>query len=294
MKIIHSLSGILLIMLQIASPAPLLAAEEPLLVAGSTTLLRIVSQAAKDFTAHYHTWNQAHPALPNEPIVILTSGGGSGFGAEAAINGAVHLGMVSRQLKEKEKKALGEHQTFLVGYDAVAIAVNQNNPLAKIKKDLTQQELASLFSGEQRTYKELDPSLPDHEVELFGREPDAGSTETLQETILKEKKMAEHLRQFASQQSLFRKLAHEKWAIGYLSASFAIQNKQLHVFSLDGAPMTQEAIIQGRYPLMRPLQIVVKGGATPKARQFIDYVLSTGQTIVKNLNYIPAQHKNQR
>jgi ABC-type phosphate transport system substrate-binding protein len=67
------------------------------------------------------------------------------------MSGVIDLGMVSRELKDGEKKALGEPQAYLVGKDAVAIAVNSHNPLA-------QRQKGRLY-GERRFHPRADDHL---------------------------------------------------------------------------------------------------------------------------------------
>ena len=97
---------------------------------GSTTLLPVISKIASDYMETYETWDKVSPSFPNKTIVIFVSGGGSGFGVKSTINGTVHIGMASRNIKNKEKKLLGKHKAYLVGKDAVVFATNKNNPLA--------------------------------------------------------------------------------------------------------------------------------------------------------------------
>jgi len=79
-----------------------LAEDGVLRVGGSTTLLPVISTAASDFMAKYKTWNKVAPNLPEKPIVIFVTGGGSSFGVKSVLNGTVNIGMISSDLKDKE------------------------------------------------------------------------------------------------------------------------------------------------------------------------------------------------
>ena len=146
-------------------------------IGGSTTLLPILSTAASDFMEKYETWDKVDSSLPDNEIVIFVSGGGSSFGVRSSINGTVHIGLASRDLKDKEKELLGNHQSFLVGKDAVVIATNVNNPIAALKDGFTSDELALIMSGEYDTFQSIDNSLAPEEIVLFVRDSGAGSAE---------------------------------------------------------------------------------------------------------------------
>src|SRR5512142_1970309 len=72
-------------------------------VAGSTTLLPVVADAASQFMERYGTWDKVDPALPAKRILVFVTGGGSGFGIKAAGDGTAEIGMSSRPLKEEER-----------------------------------------------------------------------------------------------------------------------------------------------------------------------------------------------
>ncbi|HZE99893.1 MAG TPA: substrate-binding domain-containing protein [Planctomycetota bacterium] len=113
--------------------------DTALRLGGSTTLLPVIAQCASDFMEKYETWDKADPALPKEKVVIFVTGGGSGFGVKALGQGTVHIGMISRDLKDEEKKALGEPVATLVGRDCVVFAVGRRSPLLA-RKNFTRDE----------------------------------------------------------------------------------------------------------------------------------------------------------
>ncbi|HKY09586.1 MAG TPA: substrate-binding domain-containing protein, partial [Candidatus Binatia bacterium] len=173
---------------------------------GSTTLLPVMANCSSEFMEKYQTWDRLDPALPKSTTTVFVTGGGSGFGVKSLLNGVVDIGMVSRDLKDQEKKLLGEHKTHLVGKDAVAITVNTRNPLAGRKKGFTPAELAAIFSGESKTYQDIDRTLPAKPIVLLTRDSGAGSTEIFQEKILGQKKLSPKALQLPSQGALLEKL----------------------------------------------------------------------------------------
>lgn len=179
--------AVLLCFMPIFGPAAFAQSNgDSLRVGGSTTLVPSVVNAASTFMETYETWDKASASLPSEQTIIYVTGGGSGFGVKSTSNGTVDIGMASRDLKDKEKTALGKYEAVLVGKDAVAIAANVDNPLVKARKDLSSAEVRALFSGTYKTYKDFDPSLPDLEIVLLVRDASAGSAEIFQDKIMGE------------------------------------------------------------------------------------------------------------
>ena len=259
---------------------------------GSTTLLPIMANCSSEFMEKYQTWDRLDAALPKSNTTVFVTGGGSGFGVKSLLSGVIDIGMVSRDLKDQEKKLLGAHESFVVGRDAVAIAVNTRNPLAGRKKPFTAAELAAIFSGEIKSYQELDRSLPAKPVVLLTRDSGAGSTEIFQEKILGEKKFSPKALQLPSQGTLLEKLQTNSNAIAYISSGLALHSKNLKAFALENSEPTDDNVTKGVYPLARPLLMVVKGEAAPGVRHFVSYVLSSCQKIVVAHGYVPSRSVN--
>lgn len=267
-----------------------LAEDGVLRVGGSTTLLPVISTAASDFMAKFKTWNKVAPNLPEKPIVIFVTGGGSSFGVKSVLNGTVNIGMVSRDLKGKEVALLGQHQTYLVGKDAVAIATSASNPMAATMTQLSGDMVARLFAGETARYSELAKKLPNREIVLLTRDAGAGSTEVLQEMLMKDKQISPKALQLPSQGALLQKLQNNTQAIGYISSGLVSQSDgALKSYALDGVSPSNENVLNGKYKLARPLNLLVKDAPDDYAKAFVDYVLSDGQAVVNGLGYVPAK-----
>jgi phosphate transport system substrate-binding protein len=259
---------------------------------GSTTLLPIMANCASEFMEKYPTWDRLDGALPKSTTTVFVTGGGSGFGVKSLLNGVIDIGMVSRDLKDQEKKLLGEHRSHMVGKDAVAIAVNARNPLAARKKTFSAAELAAIFSGEIKNYQEIDRALPAKPVVLLTRDSGAGSTEIFQEKIMGEKKFSPKALQLPSQGALLEKLQANRNAIAYISSGLALNSKSLKAFALEKSEPTDDNVTKGLYPLARPLLMVVKGEAAPGVGHFVQYALGSCQKIVLAHGYVPSRSVN--
>jgi phosphate transport system substrate-binding protein len=259
-------------------------------VGGSTTLVPVVTNAAMAFMDSFKSWRRADAALPDVQPVIYVTGGGSGFGINSAISDTLDIGLASRELKDSEKAALGAHHAYLVGKDAVAVAVQVGNPLAKLKKNLTSDELRKIFSGEYHTYRDIDAKLPAQEIVLLVRDTGAGSAEILQDKIMGKAQVAPNALQMPSQGALLKKLESNPNAIAYISAGIGGESGQLVTFALNGIEPSNANVVSGAYELARPLLMIVKGETpSPMAKRFVDYVLNEGQEAIAAQGYVPVR-----
>ena len=257
-------------------------------VGGSTTLLPVVTAAAKSFQEQYQSWKQANVKLPNSKILIFVSGGGTGFGINATINGTLEIGLASRKIKNIEKKRLESYQSYLVGRDAVVIATPNNSPLAGLKKNFTKHQLAKIFSGTAKYFSDINPVFPNRQIVLLVRDSGAGSAEMFQKLIMGKLQIAPSALQVPSQGVLLRRLQTNKWVIGYISSGLALKNKTLNVFKLEGVTPSNQSVIDGTYVFTRPLLMIVKGKVSEQAKLFIDFILGRdGQYLLAAHNYVP-------
>ena len=257
-------------------------------IGGSTTLLPVIADCTSQFMEKYETWDKVDPSFPKSRILIYVTGGGSGFGIKAVMDGTVNIGMSSRDLKDTEKNQLGQHKEFLVSKDCLAFAVNKKNPLSKIDS-LTREEVARIFSGEAKTFRDVASSLPDKPILVQMRDAAGGSTEIVQTMIMKEKNFSPNAIQVPSQGANLKKLETNASVIGYLSSVMALESSKLKVFKYEGVAPTNENVINGQYRISRPLLLLVKETPEPTWQKFIDYVLNDGQRIIQEHGYVPVK-----
>jgi phosphate transport system substrate-binding protein len=257
-------------------------------IGGSTTLLPVIADCTSQFMEKYETWDKVDPSFPKSRILIYVTGGGSGFGIKAAMDGTVNIGMSSRDLKDAEKAQLGQYGEYLVSKDCLAFAVNKKNPLAKID-NVTREQIARIFSGEAKTFRDVSPSLPNKPIVVQMRDAAGGSTEIVKTMILKEKNFSPNAIQVPSQGANLKKLETNTSAIGYLSSVIAQESAKLKIFKYEGVAPTNENVINGQYRISRPLLLLVKGTPEPAWQKFIDYVLNDGQKIIQEHGYVPVK-----
>ncbi|MDD4588732.1 MAG: phosphate ABC transporter substrate-binding protein [Heliobacteriaceae bacterium] len=258
-------------------------------IGGSSTLAPVIAKCADNFTEAFKTWNKVDPKLPEEPIVIFVSTGGSGFGIKAAVDGTVDIGLTAREVKESEKEKIPQGKIFKVGSDVLTMAVHPENPVLKVKPDLTTAEIKSIFAGEIKTWQQLDPRLPDRPVAVMVRDLGGGASQVFDETVMKGTPIAKDALQIPSMGALAAKVMDNPAAIGYVSSGMVNQNQgKIAVLSVDGIAPTTENITSSKYKIARPLLMVTKDQPDTRQQLFIDYMLSAkGLKVVEEMGFVP-------
>lgn len=259
-------------------------------IGGSSTLAPIIATCADNFTEEFKTWDKVDPSLPEEPIVIFVSTGGSGFGLKSALDGTFDFGMVSKTLKDEEKEQFADGSITQLGSDVLVIGVNSENPVAEVKPDLTTEELVSIFSGEIKNWNELDPALPDRPIVVAVRDLGGGAAEVFDNTIMKGTPISDEALQIPSMGALAAKIMDNADTIGYVSSGLVNQNPdKIMPISVDGIAPTLENINSGAYKVGRPLLLVSKDTPDEREQKFLDYLLSEeGLQVVEELGYVPV------
>lgn len=258
---------------------------------GSSTLAPVMASISTNFIEENVTWDKVDPLFPSENIAIYVSAGGSGQGVKSVIDKTSDFGMVARSVKDSEKEQLSELKEFKIGIDALTLGVNPNNPILTVKDNLTKDEIIKIFSGEFKTWKDLDASLPDKEIIVVTRDIGGGAHEVFQSKIMGDVEVKADAIQAPSMGALVTKIIENEYAIGY--ASFGVVNQNVGkviTLKVDGIEATVENIINGTYIIQRPLIALFNGELTAPQQAFMDYVLSEeGLAVVETMGFIPVK-----
>lgn len=259
-------------------------------IGGSSTLAPIIAQCADQFTEEFKTWDKVDASLPEEPIVIFVSTGGSGFGLKSAVDGTFDFGMVSKNLKDEEKGQFADGTITQLGSDVLVIGVNANNPVAQVKPDMTTEELVAIFSGQVKNWKDVDPSLPDRPIVVAVRDLGGGASEVFDTAVMKGTPISDQALQIPSMGALAGKIMDNADTIGYVSSGLVNQNPDKIIpISVDDIAPTLENINSGAYKVGRPLLLVSKEAPNDREQKFLDYLLSEpGLKVVEEMGYIPV------
>ena len=249
-------------------------------VKGSDTMVHLTSIWAEEFMT-------ANPGAE-----ISVTGGGSGTGIAALINGTTDICAASRPMKEKETQlAAGkgvQPQEFVVGRDGIAIIVNPENPVSV----LTMQQLKQIFTGEVTNWKEVGGD--DQPILVFSRESSSGTYVFFQEHVLDKADYTQSARLLPGTSALVQGVSADKGGIGYVGLGFAEHGEGIKAVLVavdaqsEAVTPSEETVRLGLYPIARPLYLYTKGAPTGLAKDFIDFTISEkGQQIVKETGYVP-------
>lgn len=256
---------------------------------GSTTLAPVLSQLSTNFNERYVTWDKVDSQFNKKDIAIYVSGAGSSAGVKSVIDGVSDFGMVSRQVSADEKAKIEGYQEFKLGMDALTISVNPKNKLTQLKDSLTSDEIKKIFSGQFKTWQDLDPSLPANDIVVVTRDIGGGAHEVFQKAIMGDAQVRADVIQAPSMGALVTKIIENENAIGYASYGMVNQNQgKLAPLKVDGIEPSAENILNGTYKISRPLIILKKGSLLPQEKAFMDYVVSSeGLDVIEKLGFVP-------
>lgn len=249
-------------------------------IAGSTSVLPIVAEAAK----HYR---QLHSGLS-----LTVSGGGSGVGVASVGQGMVEIGMVSRDLTAREKKRLdGKVRQVAVARDAVAVAVSKAVYVGGVKQ-LSLGQIAAIYRGEIKNWKQL--GGPDARILVIDKESSRGTRHVFAKAVLgSERARAPGATIIAgSNNEEQAALANSDQAIGMLSSAWLNDAvRAVAVGEGDKAVLpTIEHVADGSYPIQRDLNLLVSSEEGGQSDAFVEFLLSDeGQQIVQQVGYLPVR-----
>ncbi len=232
----------------------------------------------------------------NHREFIAVTGGGSGTGLSSLISGTCDIAMSSRNIKEKEillakQKGISPYETK-VALDGLAVVVNPQNPVSK----LTIEQLAGIFTGKITNWKEAGGK--DERIVILSREVNSGTHVYFKEHVLRKgdpgskEEFAPSALLLPSSQAIADEVASNPAAIGYYGMGY-ISAKQKPVAvakdeKSDYVAPAIENVVNGKYPISRPLFLYTNGLPQGLVKQFIDFCLSKeGQEIVLKTDFVP-------
>ncbi|MFP2926674.1 phosphate ABC transporter substrate-binding protein [Pyxidicoccus sp. 3LG] len=249
-----------------------------LTIKGSDTMVILGQRWAEAFM-------KAHPDMS-----IQVTGGGSGTGIAALLNGTTEIAMSSRSIKPAEAQQVQTRhkapaKETAVARDGVTFYVNEANPV----KSLTIDQLRAIYQGDVKNWKEV--GGPDAHIAVYSRENSSGTYVFVKDEVLGGEDFAPEALTLPGTAAVVNAVAKEKYGIGYGGAAYGKGIRELPVKAgnEDVAP-TAENIQTGKYPLSRDLFFYTRGEPTGTAKAFIDFALSPeGQAIVTQVGYFPVK-----
>lgn len=223
---------------------------------------------------------------------IAVTGGGSGVGISALINGTTDIAMASRNIKSKEidqAKAKGMNvDEIVVGYDGITIIANKTNPV----KDIDDKTLGKVFRGEITNWKELGGE--DAEIVVLSRDSSSGTHEFFKEHIIREgnskgtQEYGAKTLYMPSNEAIKQEIKANKYAIGYIGMGY--MDSSVEAITVDGVAATPENVLNKTYPIAREVFWYADTAREGEVKGIVDYAVSSeGQEIMKNEGFVPVK-----
>ncbi len=254
-----------------------------LTIKGSDTMVHLVS-----------AWAEAYMREHPETEISVT-GGGSGTGFAALLNGTTDICAASRAMMPKERElAEARGQTprqQTVARDGVAIIVHPSNPL----RALSVEQVGKIFTGAVTNWQQV--GGPNRPIIVFSRDTSSGTFVYFQEHVLGKRDFSPDARLLPANSAVVQSVAADQGAVGYVGYGFAVEGRG-SVTSLAISPgqdqpavePSADSIHSGRYVLARPLRLFTLGEPRGLAAAFVEFCLSAdGQTIVRRTGYVAVK-----
>jgi phosphate transport system substrate-binding protein len=257
---------------------PSLASAGTVTVKGSDTMVILVQRWAEEFM-------KQHPETK-----LQVTGGGSGTGIAALVNGTTDIASSSRPIKDAEKEKLRTRYNTpptetAVAKDGVSFYVNEQNPLTA----LTVEQLRDIYLGDVTNWKEV--GGPDARIIVYSRENSSGTYVFVKDNLLKRGDYTPSAQTLPGTAAVVNAVAKEKWGIGYGGAAYGkgIRELKVRVGGVELAP-SAENVKSGKYPLSRDLYFYTRQRPSGDVAAFMDFALSAaGQQIVSKVGYFPLK-----
>jgi phosphate transport system substrate-binding protein len=256
------------------------ARAETVTIKGSDTMVILGQRWAEEFMKK------------NPGTTLQVTGGGSGTGISALINGTTDICQASRSMSSAEKEKLRDRYATTgveipVARDGLSVYVSDSNPVTELSMD----QLRLIFTGKITGWKEL--GGPDAKIVLYSRENSSGTYVFFKEHVLKNADYSVRAQTMPGTAAVVNAVAKEKFGIGYGGAAYAKGIKILKIKkdAASAGVLPELAKVQdGSYPLSRPLFFYLRNKPAGESKTFVDWVLSAdGQAVVTKVGYFPVK-----
>ncbi|EPG73361.1 phosphate binding protein [Leptospira fainei serovar Hurstbridge str. BUT 6] len=254
--------------------------KKTITIKGSDTMVILVQK-----------WAEAYP---DKKVQFQVTGGGSGTGIAALINGTTDICSSSRPLKPQEIQQLKEKYNsngveIKVAVDGLSVYVNKHNSISK----LTLGQIRDIFTGKVKNWKDVGGE--DHKIILYSRENNSGTYEYFKEHVLEKKDFDPASQHMVGTAALVNAVGKDKWGIGYGGAAYASDVKDIAV-SIDEKSKpelpTEANILSNKYPISRYLYFYLREVPKDDTKKFVDWVIGKeGQKVVHDVGYFPLKKK---
>jgi phosphate transport system substrate-binding protein len=252
---------------------------------GSDTLVNLALAWAEAYM-------QTHPNLR-----ISVTGGGTGTGIAAMLNGTVDIANASREIKAEELKAAKEKglapQQFTVAGDAIAVIVNHSNPVEK----LTLQQISDIYTGKITNWREVGGE--NRPIVLLSRESNSGTYVYFLENVIRLGKKSDLLFSpntllMPSSQGIGAEVSQNPNTIGYDGLGYVTPDLKVIAVAANAAgPYVLPApatVHDGTYPIARMLYLYTPAEPANDVKDYLEWIQGEdGQALVAQLGFVPLK-----
>ena len=256
------------------------AGKKTITVKGSDTMVILSQRWAEQYMAK------------NPDISVQVTGGGSGVGLSALINGTTDIANASRPMKKGEMDKLKMRYNSL-GYetkaakDGITLYLNESNGVS----EMTLDQIKAIYLGEITDWKDVGGQ--DAKIVLYGRENSSGTYVYFRDNVLNGKDYSPTMQSLPGTAAVVNAVSKDNLGIGYGGAAYAKGIKILKVKKDPSSPAyepTPETIKQDQYPITRYLFMYTRAKPSGEIKNFIDWTLSDeGQAVVIKVGYFPVK-----
>lgn len=283
-------------------------AQEQIRIVGSGTLYPFVTVAAEQF---------GQSGTFATPVVESTgTGGGLKLFCEGSGATTPDIANASRKITTSEKEQCAKHSVaepleLPLGYDGIILASKKGVPLFGLTKKQVFMALARLLPDKSgilsantyQRWKEIDPSLPNQPITIYGPGTVSGTRDAFAELVMEKgcenfaefkrdypddkvrKKLCQAIREDGKYVETgedynitVQKLVSNEQALGIFGYGFYSQNRaKIQASPIDGVVPENETILSGAYGVSRGLYMYVKRehvGKMPGLGEFIQEITS--------------------
>ncbi len=238
-------------------------------------------------------------------VTIQVTGGGSGTGIAALVNGTTTLANSSRPIKAEEKEAAKKNGIdvieFKTAMDGLGVVVNAANPV----DHLTMKQVGTIYTGYVNNWKQV--GGPDRKIIRYSRESNSGTYVFFKEHVLKNRDYAADAQTMPGTSAVAEAVSKDPAGIGYGGVAYFATNPKLKILKIARDEKTEpisplladgrlnyEAVWSETYPIARYLYVYSAGQPQGAVKEYLDWILGPkGQEIVETIDYIPMPTTNR-
>jgi phosphate transport system substrate-binding protein len=266
-------------------------------VDGSSTVYPVTEAVAEEFQK-----------AEKNAIKVTVGISGTGGGFKKFCRGETDISNASRPILKAEIEECAkmgiQFYELPVAFDALTVVVNPKNTF--LDKGITVEQLKKMWEpgaqGKVTKWNQIDASWPDAPIKLFGAGSDSGTFDYFTEAIVgKAKSSRGDYTASEDDNVLVQGVQRDVNAIGYFGFAYYAENqaklKAVPIVEKPGKPAvlpSMNSVLDGSYqPLARPIFIYVNAKALdrPEVRKFVDYYLTNGAKLAREVKYVPLPDK---